>query len=54
MANKGTPSGLLSIVGRRCACSESGNQEKEQMERWEQERSGEKDTRERKGGIEEK
>lgn len=29
MANKGAPSGMLSIVDRRCAQSETGSQEKE-------------------------
>lgn len=29
MANKGAPSGMLSIVDRRCAWSETGSQEKE-------------------------
>lgn len=28
MANKGAPSGMLSIVDRRCAWSETGSQEK--------------------------
>lgn len=32
MANKGAPSGMLSIVGRRCAQKQPGSQEDEKKE----------------------